>query len=103
MPKSSSVGQRLILYRLKAKSGSRETTHTEAALTVMDLAEDAGGLNDFASGITVERKGRKLVDVYVGGGSPKLRKSKFMNTPLKPGDRVRVGHMKYRPGRDHSR
>jgi hypothetical protein len=59
----------------------------QPGMNVRDLVRQAGGLSDFASGIRVERSRTNLVNVYYG--SPRRTgESKYMGTPLEPGDRV---------------
>jgi hypothetical protein len=63
-----------------------------AGMRVQDLVAAAGGLTDFASGIRVVRGGTNLVNAYYG--SPRrTRESKYMETPLEPGDRVWIRRM----------
>ncbi len=64
-----------------------------AGMTVADAVSAAGGLNDFASGVTVLRNGNSVIDHYNGGGSKRTAKSKYMRAPVKGGDVIRIKHM----------
>lgn len=56
-------------------------------MRVQDLVAAASGLTDFASGIRVVRGGTNLVNAYYGS-LRRTSESKYMATPLDPGDRV---------------
>jgi len=56
-------------------------------MRVQDLVAAAGGLTPFASGIRVVRAGTNLLNAYYGS-LRRTNESKYMVTPLEPGDRV---------------
>jgi hypothetical protein len=63
------------------------------SMTVIDLVRKAGGFGDFASGITLTRDGRDVINKYYGARRL-TRRSPLLKSPLVARDVVYINRMR---------